>query len=123
MVKQRNLGLCIVLSIVTCGIYGLYWFYCLNEDTNKVSNEPKPTSGVVAILLTLVTCGIYGFYWMFKHGDMVDKAFSQRGQETSSRGVLYLVLSVVGLSIVSFALMQDSINKIVDIDSGSGMNA
>lgn len=36
----------------------------------------------------------------------------------SSRGVLYLVLSIVGLGIVSYALMQDTINKIVDADNG-----
>ena len=32
MIKQRNIGICILLSIVTCGIYGLYWFVVLTDD-------------------------------------------------------------------------------------------
>lgn len=31
MIKQRNIGICILLSIVTCGIYGLYWFVVLTR--------------------------------------------------------------------------------------------
>lgn len=62
MVKNRNIALCIILSLVTCGIYGLYWFVCLTDDTNTISGEPG-TSGVVALVLTIVTCGIYGLYW------------------------------------------------------------
>ncbi|MBT9731406.1 DUF4234 domain-containing protein, partial [Coprococcus eutactus] len=26
MIKQRNIALCIVFSIITFGIYALYWF-------------------------------------------------------------------------------------------------
>ena len=118
MVQNRNLAVCIILTIVTCGIYGIYWFICLNNDSNTVSNEPNPTSGGIALLLTIVTCGIYGIYWMYKVGNQLDKACQQRGMPASTRGVLYLVLSIVGLGIVSYALMQDTINKIVDADNG-----
>lgn len=34
MIQQRNIALCIVLSIVTCGLYGLYWYVCLTNDTS-----------------------------------------------------------------------------------------
>ncbi len=121
MVQKRDLAICIILSIVTCGIYGLYWFICLNNDSNTVSHEQNPTSGGMALLLTIVTCGIYGLYWMYKTGNQLDSASQQRGMGTSSRGVLYLVLSLFGLAIVSYALMQDTINKIVDVDNGGAM--
>lgn len=49
MVKNRNIALCIILSLVTCGIYGWYWFVCLTDDTNTISGEPG-TSGVVALV-------------------------------------------------------------------------
>ena len=32
MIKQRNIALCIVFSIITFGIYALYWFVCLTND-------------------------------------------------------------------------------------------
>lgn len=121
MVQKRDLAICIILSIVTCGIYGLYWLFCLNNDSNAVSNESNPTSGVTVILLTIVTCGLYGLYWMYKTGNQLDNACQQRGMAASSRGVLYLVLSIFGLGIISYALMQDTLNKIVDADNGVSM--
>lgn len=107
MVENKNIALCIVLSIVTCGIYGIVWFISLNDDVNRVSNEPNPTSGGIAFLLTLVTCGIYGFYWAYKQGEKLDRAENNN----SSSGVLYIVLTFFGLGIVAYALMQDRLNK------------
>ena len=34
MVKQRDLALAIILTIVTCGIYGIYWNICLVNEVN-----------------------------------------------------------------------------------------
>ena len=48
MIKKRSIAVCIVLSIVTIGIYGIYWFVCLNNDCNKAANNPNGTSGGVA---------------------------------------------------------------------------
>lgn len=50
MIQQRNIAVCIILSIVTCGIYGIYWFIVLSNDTNTVSNAENATSGGVAFV-------------------------------------------------------------------------
>ena len=64
MIQQKNIALCIILSIVTCGIYGLIWFVKLTDETNMLappSPDGKPyTSGGIALLLMIVTCDIYG---------------------------------------------------------------
>lgn len=112
MVKQRSVGLCIVLSIITCGIYGLYWFICLNDDVNTVTGKPG-TGGGMALVLTIVTCGIYGIYWAYKMGDKLDQARAEHGAPTGSLAILYLVLNLLGLSIVTWALIQSEINKYV----------
>lgn len=44
-IEQRNIALCIILSIITCGIYGLYWIYKLTEDVNTLKGDPNATSG------------------------------------------------------------------------------
>lgn len=113
-VKARSIALCIVLSIITLGIYGIYWFIKLNDEANFVSQEPKPTSGGVAFLLSLVTCSIYAYYWAYKQGEKLDRASTMRGLPAGSKGILYLILCLFGLSIVAFALMQDTINKFPD---------
>lgn len=111
MIQKRSVAVCIILSIVTCGIYGIYWFICLNNDTNTASNT-FGTSGGVAFLLTLVTCGIYGFYWAYKQGEKIDAAKASRGIPTSNSGIVYLLLSIFGLSIVAWALMQNELNQL-----------
>ena len=112
MVKERNIAVCIILSLVTCGIYGIYWFICLTDEANNASNSTG-TSGGMAFLLSLVTCGIYTFYWMFKQGEKIDSAKSARGIESSGNsGIIYLVLTLFGLGIVSYALMQNDLNKL-----------
>ena len=111
MIQKRNIAVCIILSIVTCGIYGIYWFNCLNNDTNTASNT-FGTSGGVAFLLTLVTCGIYGIYWAYKQGEKIDVAKRNRGISSSNSGILYLILSLFGFSIIAWALMQNELNQL-----------
>lgn len=111
-VQQRNIGLCIVLSLITCGIYGMYWFVCLTEDTNTVANE-EGTSGVLALILAIITCQIYGFYWAYKCGEKLDKARMDRGLPASNGGVLYLILYILG-GIIAYALIQNELNKLAE---------
>lgn len=54
-INKRNLAVSIILTIVTCGIYGIYWFIVMTDDTKNVSGDINGASGGVAFLLTLVT--------------------------------------------------------------------
>ena len=117
-IKKRDIAVSIVLTLVTCGIYGIYWVYCLNDDTDRVSNEQNPTDGAILIILMIVTCGIYGIYWSYKQGERLDRANMMRGYVQNNRAILYLILSIVGLSIVGYAMMQDELNKLVDGQGG-----
>ena len=110
MIKNRNVALYIVLSIVTCGIFALYWFVCLADDANTLSNN-QGTSGGVALLLTLVTCGIYGIYWAYKLGESLDALDIANGKPQKNRAIVYLLLNIFGLGIITFALAQSSINE------------
>lgn len=112
MVQNRSIATCIILSIVTCGIYGIYWFICLTDDANTVSGDVNGTSGVLACVLTIVTCGIYGYYWSYKLGDKINIAKHRQGMQTSNLGIVYLVLFFFGLGIIAYALAQDELNKL-----------
>lgn len=110
MVKNRSVALYIILSIVTCGIFALYWFVCLADDTNTLSGN-QGTSGGVALLLSIVTCGIYGLYWVYKLGESLDTVDAANGKQQKNRAIIFLVLNLLGLGIVTFALAQSSINE------------
>ena len=112
--KERNIALCIVLSIITCGIYGFYWMIVLTDDTVYASNRKLySTSGGVAFLLTLITCGIYGFYWDYQIGKSINQAQQDKNIPASDNSILYIVLRIFKLSIVSYALIQNDLNKMV----------
>ena len=110
---KRNIGVCILLSIVTCGIYGIIWMIQMADELNAAAGETNGTSGIVVFLLSLVTCNIYAWYWFYKAGELVNRASGARGgAQDQNRGVLYLILSIIGLNIVSMALIQDELNKL-----------
>lgn len=108
MKQNRSVAMCIVLTIVTCGIYGLYWMYCIHQDVQEVCNNPMQTEGGMVILLTLVTCGIYGVYWSYRMGQALDEA---RGTPGGSQAIAYLLLSLFEFHIIAWALMQNELNR------------
>lgn len=110
MIKQRNIALSIIFSIITCGIYGIYWFVCMTDDANYLAGE-EGTSGVLALVFTIITCGIYGLYWAYKMGEKLDIAKQKRGIPASNGGVLYLILFMFG-GIIAYALIQNEINHL-----------
>jgi hypothetical protein len=111
MVVQRSVGLAIILSLITCGIYGIYWFIVLTNDVGKLSGDFSFTGGK-HFLLTLVTCGIWSFIWAYQVGKQVGEAQRQRGLMVSDNSILYIVLTFFGLGIVVHALVQSDVNKL-----------
>ena len=93
-IMPRNLVLAIVFSFLTCGIYSIYWMIKLNDEVNQLAGEPQATR-------------IYGIYWAYKMGERCDRIRGIQGNSS----ILYLVLSILGLDIVYFCLLQDMINK------------
>ncbi|MCR5487477.1 MAG: DUF4234 domain-containing protein [Lachnospiraceae bacterium] len=111
-IKNRNIALCIIFSIITCGIYTFYWIYCLNEEANSVAGETDYMNGALVIILGVVTGGIFWWYWLYKMGEKCDVIKQNQGMNTSNSAVLFLILGIVGLAIVSFALIQDTLNHV-----------
>lgn len=80
MTPKRNVALCIILSLVTFGIYSTYWFICVTNEANVVSgHSTDATSGGLAFILTLITCNLYAFYWAYKQGEKND-TFTRNGR-------------------------------------------
>ena len=51
---NKNIVLCVILSIMTCGIYGLYWLYTLNEAARTVNPGEWQMDGVMVVVLMVV---------------------------------------------------------------------
>lgn len=107
MKTERSIAMCVILSVITCGLYGIYWFIVITDEVNAVTGNQKDLSGGMSFLLNLITCGLFSLYWGFNMGDKLDRYFG----EHTSRGILYLILALFGFNIISLLLIQDSLNK------------
>ena len=117
---KRSIPLAIVLSFITVGLYALYWVYTLTEDAHAAAGERTTASGGMVILFSLLTCGIYSLYWLYKMGETIIMAKQKRGMAVDTNlPIIYLVLALFGLGIVSYALMQNALNDIIDYDGGA----
>lgn len=112
MKQEKNIALCIILSLVTCGIYGLIWFVEMTNDVKEYAEDTELASGGMALLFTIITCGIYGIYWAYKMGQLMNQAQTKNNVPAADNSVLYLVLEIVGLGIVTYCLIQNDLNTI-----------
>ena len=117
---KRSIPLAIVFTLVTVGLYAIYWIYTLTEDAHAAAGERTTASGGMVILYSVITCGIYSFYWLYKMGETIIMAKQRRGMTVDTNlPIIYLVLALFGFGIISYALMQNSLNEMVDYD-GAG---
>ena len=110
-IQPRNIVTAIIFTILTCGIYSIYWFIVMTDELNRLTKEENDMSGGLSFVLTLITCGIYGYFWAYKMGQKVDKL---TGNSNGYTGIIYILLMVFGLEIVDLALIQDCINKTIE---------
>ena len=111
--EKRNIAVNIILTIVTCGIYGLVWFVQMTDDAANASDDHS-MSGGVALLLSIVTCSIYRIYWAYKMGKLLAQAGEDKGVNIADNSILYLILEIIGIDIVNCCLIQSDLNRLAD---------
>jgi hypothetical protein len=86
----------------------------INNDTNYLTSARRSSGGVV-VLLSIITCGIYGIYWNYTNAKLLYDYQVQNGaQYATDQSIITLILSLFGLGLVSSAIMQDTLNKIIE---------
>lgn len=105
--ENRSLGMYILLTIVTCGIYSLYFTYTMAKDANTLcEGDGKKTTGLLMyILLSLVTCGIYAIYWDYSLGNRLAENAPRYGltfQENGSSVLLWRIFGILLCGIGPF---------------------
>lgn len=107
---ERNIVVCILLSLITCGIYSIYWFIVMTDESNMVSDE-QTASGGTAFLFTIITCGIYFYYWNYKMGQKLHQAGQKYNKPIGDNSIVYLLLSIFGLGIINYCIIQSDLNR------------
>ena len=121
MIKKRGLVGLVILSIITFGIYGLFWIHKLAKDVNTICDgDGKKTSGLLKyILFGLITFGIYDMIWVFMLGDRLQDNAPRYGQQIKENGgtiLLWLLLGsfiIVGPFIALYIIIKNT-NALAD---------
>lgn len=96
---DRSLLIYILLSIVTCGIYSLYFIYGLSRDMNiACEGDGGNTAGPVKlILMSFVTFGIYDLVWFYSLGERIAANSPRYGVDVQESGTTVLLWRTLGV--------------------------
>lgn len=107
----RSIALGIILSLLTCGIYSLYWEYKQMATLNAWLGRTEYRFGLW-LLLSILTCGIFALYYEYKMAVGINEVQVNNGLHGShSLPVICVLLAFFGIGIASLAIQQWEINK------------
>lgn len=105
-IKERNIVTAIILTLITCGIYGIYW--CIMLAKESVSVKDASDNGLLEIILML----FLPFIGLFMCEKKFAEGCAEKGIAHTDNSILYLILGLVGLGIVGLCMLQNDLNKL-----------
>ena len=102
LVKHRDMLMQVLLFIVTCGLYGIYWFYQTTVEMKELDRDPEVSPGLWTVLLLVPIANIYA---MYKYSQL----FEDVSDEHMDRWILF-ILWIVFMPAVWFIVQLD-LNK------------
>ena len=109
---HASIPLYLLLTILTCGIFNLYWNYRQMVACNDLLARNE-FSFVLWLLLTLLTCGLYHLYYQYKMGAALNEIQAQLDfPVTEGLPILSLVAAIVGFGVVADCVHQHELNRI-----------
>lgn len=96
--KRRSVAAVVALSIITFGLYGIYWIVKTKSEMNA-QGANVPTAWLIII-------PIVSIWWLWKFSEGVDHVTNG----AMSAGVTFLLLWL--LSLIGMAIVQSALNKV-----------
>lgn len=107
--KKVGIGKLIILSIVTCGIYSLVWYWntikALDAEGGKSTMSP-------AVQFVLMFVYVGSFLFGLNANENINAIRAKKGKPEVDNKVLWVVLGLI--PIVQAVLVQSAINELVD---------
>ncbi len=119
---DRSLVAYVLLSLITCGIYGFYFIYTIARDVNVAcSDDDEETSGLgMYILLSFITCGLYSIWWEYKLGNRLQNNGPAYGLTIPENGTTIILWRIFGAlicgvgSFIGSYILIKNVNLICD---------
>lgn len=111
---RRSLVAGILLSLITCGIYGLYWQYKQMTTLNAWMDRNE-YSFWLWFLLSIITCGIFGIYYEYKMANGINEVQADNDLVFDSNlPIICVLLAIFGIGVASLAIQQHQINRLYE---------
>ena len=101
-IEYRSFWKYLLLSFVTCGIYGIYFLYGYVKDMNRLceGDGKESKNYIVVLLLSVITCGIYGIYWWYVQGERLHNIAPRYNVNVREKGSGILLWEILGCTIM-----------------------
>ena len=99
---DRSFLLYLLLSFITCGIYGYYFIYHLAKDINTAcdGDGDLPVGGLGAYIgYSILTCGIYSSCWEFNLVERICYNSPRYGLKMEDNGTTILLWKTLGSTL------------------------
>lgn len=110
--EHRSVALCIFLSFTTFGIYFIYWFVRIVKQVKEFHGDYSSCAGEVWLNLLVP---FYGLYWLFTRNRQMYLDAYQRGETMKDSSGTCLVFAILGMPLISYAIMQNNMNRYTEI--------
>ena len=100
--EDRSLLLYLVLSAITCGIYGYYFIYHLAKDINTAceGDGDLPVGGLGAYIgYSLLTCGVYSACWEYNLVERIRFNSPRYSIQMEDNGTTILLWKTLGAAL------------------------
>ena len=122
-IKQRDMVKFVLLSLLTAGIYPLYFYYKLSMDINAVckGDGKESESYLVAVALSAITLGAYKVYWVYKLAQRLHVNAPRYDFKMVQTGKDIAVLDAFSAGYISAWELIKNMNKIAKKYNQSGL--
>jgi hypothetical protein len=103
----------ILLSIITCGIYGLYWIYVTNKQINRLIERTDVGDGLI---ICSWLCGFVLFYVWYKWDKSLVDISLNYNKSYRSNFIIWIILQLLaGLGmLICMYQVQDFLNSVYE---------
>lgn len=104
-VKKRDMLLQVVLLIITCGLYGFYWFYQTALEMKSITQDEEAAPTLWTILLIIPFGAVYSY---FKYAEIFEKISSEK----LSKWIIFILWFVFSPAV--WFIVQRDLNRIAE---------
>jgi len=104
---KRNIPLSVVLSVITLGIYAIFWIKSISEDIAKLEGEKTNSYLETALFFTVP---FYCMYWYYTKGRKIAKL-----ADDADMSILFSIQGLFCIGVFAFALIQTQIHKAIGL--------